>query len=46
MHSNNFPEDVKLVIHAHGQNKSGHVRKYKIPKASELADFIVGVQHG
>ncbi len=46
MHSNNVTEDVQLVIHAHGRNQPGHMRKCNIPVASEVVALIVGEQHG
>ena len=40
------PNDVKLLIHAHEKAMPGHVRKYNVHEASEMADLIVGEQHG
>ena len=44
--TNNIPDDVRLVIHAHERTKPGHERKYNVPEASEVAALIVGEQHG
>ena len=43
---NGFPDDMKLVIHAHKKTKLGHVRMYNVPEASEVAALVVGEQHG
>ena len=43
---NGIPDDLKLVIHAHKKTLPGHVRKYNVPEASEVAALVVGEQHG
>ena len=32
MNTNRIPEDAPIVIHAHERAKSGHERKYNVPK--------------
>ena len=44
--SNGLPDDLKLVIHAHEKTIPGHVRKYNLPEASEVAALVVGEQYG
>ena len=43
---NGLPDDLKLVIYAHEKTIPGHVRKYNVPEASEVAALVVGEQHG
>ena len=43
---NGIPDDVKLMIHAHEKTMPGHIRKYNLPEASEMAALAVGEQHG
>ena len=43
---NGIPDDAKLVIRAHEKTFPGHVRKYNVAEASEVAALIVSEQHG
>ena len=40
--SNGVSDDVKLVIHAHKKTIPGHVRKYNLSEATEVAALVVG----
>ena len=40
------PNEMELVLHAHERTISVHVRKYDIPKSSEVALLMVGEQYG
>ena len=44
--NNGIPEDAQLVIHAHEKTMPGHVRKYNVPEANEVAALVVGEQYG
>ena len=44
--NNGIPDDVNLVIHAHGKTMPGHEWKENVPEPSEVAALIVGEQHG
>ncbi len=46
VNTNQIPEDVELVIHAHQRTKTGHERKCNISEASEVAALIVDKQYG
>ena len=44
--SRRVPEELELRLHAHERIRPGHERKYNIPELCEVADLIVGEQHG
>ncbi len=44
--SNNIPENVKQLIHAHERNLPVHALKYNLSESSEVAALILGDQYG